>query len=162
MASKVLKMKLWPDETGATKWKQSVQDIEGEVLCGSLSRHSITLSVLRLIVSQFTLLASTKKGNKPDFHGAAGGNHARELYDHFYAKVQELYDPAKVKNGVFQAMMEVNIQNSGPVSVDYSSRDEAVTIEIETNPAKTQQDAKKAETSAESEQGDKGRLAKKS
>lgn len=57
-------------------------------------------------VSQFTLLASTKKGNKPDFHGAAGGEQARELYDHFYAKVQELYNPMKVKNGVFQAMME--------------------------------------------------------
>ena len=58
------------------------------------------------IVSQFTLLASTKKGNKPDFHGAAGGDQARELYDRFYAKVQELYDPGQVKNGVFQAMME--------------------------------------------------------
>jgi len=57
-------------------------------------------------VSQFTLLASTKKGNKPDFHGAAGGEQAKELYDHFYANVQELYDPVKVKNGVFQAMME--------------------------------------------------------
>ena len=57
-------------------------------------------------VSQFTLLASTKKGNKPNFHGAAGGEQAKELYDHFVAKVQELYDPEKVKNGVFQAMME--------------------------------------------------------
>ena len=51
-------------------------------------------------------MASTKKGNKPDFHAAAGGEHARELYDSFYAKVQELYDADKVKNGVFQAMME--------------------------------------------------------
>ena len=57
-------------------------------------------------VSQFTLLASTKKGNKPDFHGAAGGNHAQEMYEHFYTKVQELYSLEKVKNGVFQAMME--------------------------------------------------------
>ena len=89
MASKVLKMKMWPDETGGT-WKHSVQDIKGEVLC----------------VSQFTLLASTKKGNKPDFHGAASPEHARELYDRFYERVQELYDVEKVKNGVFQAMME--------------------------------------------------------
>ncbi|MDI1485249.1 MAG: D-tyrosyl-tRNA(Tyr) deacylase [Ramalina farinacea] len=79
MASKVLKMKMWPDENGGT-WKQNVQDIKGEVLC----------------VSQFTLQASTKKGNKPDFHGAAGSEQARELYDLFYGKVQELYDPAKV------------------------------------------------------------------
>ena len=62
-------------------------------------------------VSQFTLLASTKKGNKPDFHGAAGGEQAREMYDLFYAKVEELYDPEKVKNGVFQAMMEGEFRN---------------------------------------------------
>lgn len=57
-------------------------------------------------VSQFTLLASTKKGNKPDFHGAASGEQARELYDKFYGKIQELYETDKVKNGIFQAMME--------------------------------------------------------
>ena len=51
-------------------------------------------------------MASTKKGNKPDFHSAAGEDQARELYDSFYTKVQELYDPSRVKNGVFQAMME--------------------------------------------------------
>ena len=62
--------------------------------------------MLNITVSQFTLLASTKKGNKPDFHGAAGGEHAKELYEHFFSAVQKLYDPAKVKNGVFQAMME--------------------------------------------------------
>ena len=64
------------------------------------------------IVSQFTLLASTKKGSKPDFHGAAAPEHARELYDQFYGKVQELYDAEKVKNGVFQAMMEGTISSS--------------------------------------------------
>lgn len=66
-----------------------------------------------IIVSQFTLLASTKKGNKPDFRGAAGGDKARDLYDRFFAKVQELYDPQKVKNGVFQAMMQVGLVNDG-------------------------------------------------
>lgn len=126
MAAKVLKLKMWPDETGGT-WKQNVQDIKGEVLC----------------VSQFTLLASTKKGNKPDFHGAAGGEEARDLYDHFFAKVQELYEPEQVKNGVFQATMEVNIQNSGPVGLDYTSHDEVVTLEIDTNPHKGQDRDKK-------------------
>ena len=81
---------------------------------------------LRMQVSQFTLLASTKKGSKPDFHGAAGGEKAKELYDHFYAKVQEIYNPEKVKNGVFQAMMEVGLVNDGPVGVDYRCEDGAV------------------------------------
>ena len=57
-------------------------------------------------MSQFTLLASTKKGSKPDFHGAAGGSQAKELYDYFFAKVQDLYVADKVRNGLFQAMME--------------------------------------------------------
>ena len=51
-------------------------------------------------------MASTKRGSKPDFHGAAGGEQARELYEHFVAKIQEMYEKEKVKNGVFQAMMQ--------------------------------------------------------
>lgn len=82
------------------QWKKNVQDIDGEVLC----------------VSQFTLLASTKKGNKPDFHGALGGDEAKRLYHYFFDKVQQGYAAAKVKNGVFQAMMEVALVNDGPVS----------------------------------------------
>lgn len=66
-------------------------------------------------VSQFTLLASTKKGSKPDFHGALGGDEAKRLYDHFYQNVQRGYLADKVKNGVFQAMMEVALVNDGPV-----------------------------------------------
>lgn len=68
-----------------------------------------------MAVSQFTLLASTKKGNKPDFHGAMGGDDARKLYEYFYSKVQEGYVAEKVKNGVFQAMMQVSLVNDGPV-----------------------------------------------
>ncbi|KAL9103405.1 MAG: hypothetical protein Q9163_001544 [Psora crenata] len=149
MASKVLKMKMWSDESGVKdvklieflrQWKKSVQDIKGEVLC----------------VSQFTLMASTKKGNKPDFHDAAGLEQARELYDHFYASVQALYDPSKVKNGVFQAMMEVNLQNSGPVSVNYTSLHEAVTLEIETSTPKGQEKDRAQEMKdAKDEKGNK-------
>ena len=72
------------------------------------------------------MLASTKKGTKPDFHGAASGEQAKELYDHFFAKVQDLYETEKVKNGVFQAMMEVGLVNDGPVGVDYRSENGAV------------------------------------
>ncbi|KAK4552622.1 D-tyrosyl-tRNA(Tyr) deacylase [Recurvomyces mirabilis] len=106
MASKVLKMKLWEDDQGG-KWKKNVQEIEGEVLC----------------VSQFTLLASTKKGNKPDFHKSAPPTKGKELYDHFISNVRKLYAEERVKDGVFQAMMDVGLVNDGPV-----------TIEIETNP----------------------------
>lgn len=60
---------------------------------------------LTMEVSQFTLLASTKKGSKPDFHGALGGDQARELYQHFVSKVQQGYQADRVKDGVFQAMM---------------------------------------------------------
>lgn len=67
-------------------------------------------------VSQFTLLANTKKGSKPDFHGAMGGEQAKELYQRFVTKVGEGYNPEKVKDGVFQAMMEVALVNDGPVS----------------------------------------------
>ncbi|KAK0733318.1 D-Tyr tRNAtyr deacylase-like domain-containing protein [Lasiosphaeria miniovina] len=98
MAAKVLKMRLWDDDERG-RWKRSVQDINGEVLC----------------VSQFTLLASTKKGTKPDFHGALGPEEARDLYQYFFSKVQEGYDAKKVKDGVFQAMMEVALVNDGPV-----------------------------------------------
>ena len=121
MASKLLKLKLWDDDHGGrvnkrlqclgpqaissrtlifiTQWKKSVQDINGEVLC----------------VSQFTLYAGTKRGNKPDFHKSAGGAKAKELYDSFLLKTSELYDSSKVKDGVFQAMMDVALVNDGPV-----------------------------------------------
>ena len=80
-------------------------------------------------VSQFTLLASTKKGSKPDFHGAANGEKAKELYDAFYSRIQELYEPTRVKNGVFKAMMQVGLVNDGPVGVDYRSDDGVVKLD---------------------------------
>lgn len=78
-------------------------------------------------------MGSTKKGNKPDFHGAADGEKAKELYEYFYSRVRDLYAPERVKNGVFQAMMEVGLVNDGPVrdedtpiGVEYRSEDGAV------------------------------------
>jgi len=105
LASKILKVKLWPDETSNGSWKRSVQDIQGEVLC----------------VSQFTLLAQIKKGNKPDFHNAADIESARKLYDYFFRRVRDLYHPERVKNGVFQAMMEVELKNDGPVTIEVNT-----------------------------------------
>ncbi|KXT14835.1 hypothetical protein AC579_4092 [Pseudocercospora musae] len=106
MAAKILKVKLWDDDEGG-KWKKNVQEIDGEVLC----------------VSQFTLYATTKKGNKPDFHRSAPAAKAKELYDTFFGQVRKLYREDRVKDGIFQAMMDVGLVNDGPV-----------TIEIETNP----------------------------
>lgn len=77
-------------------------------------------------MSQFTLLASTKKGNKPDFHKSAAGDKARELYTAFFKKVQELHDADKVKDGIFQAMMDVALVNDGPVGVDFLCEDGVV------------------------------------
>ncbi|KAK6001566.1 hypothetical protein QM012_002897 [Aureobasidium pullulans] len=119
MANKILKAKLWDNDEGG-KWKWGVKDIEGEILC----------------VSQFTLLASVKKGNKPDFHKSANGEKAKELYDQFFKKVQALYQADRVKDGVFQAMMDVALVNDGPVGVDYTCEDGAVTIQIDTDPPK--------------------------
>ncbi|KAJ2903037.1 putative d-tyrosyl-trna deacylase protein [Zalerion maritima] len=101
LAAKVLKMKLWDDDEGG-RWKRNVQNIGGEVLC----------------VSQFTLLASTKKGNKPDFHGAMGGDNAKRLYQYFVEKIEQGYTTERVKDGVFQAMMEVALVNDGPVTLE--------------------------------------------
>jgi D-tyrosyl-tRNA(Tyr) deacylase len=76
-------------------------------------------------VSQFTLLASTKKA-RPDFHRSAGPERAKELYSAFFTNVQELYDAQKVKDGIFQAMMDVELVNDGPVGLNYTSEDGAV------------------------------------
>lgn len=76
-----------------------------------------------MAVSQFTLLASVKKGNKPDFHKAAAGQKAKELYQAFFKKVQDTYEPAKVKDGIFAAMMDVQLVNDGPVGLDYTCLD---------------------------------------
>ena len=100
LASKIMKMRLWPDDSQA-QWKKNIQDIDGEILS----------------VSQFTLYGSTKKGNKPDFHGAAKPEKARELYDHFVESMKGTLGESRVKDGVFQAMMEVALVNDGPVTL---------------------------------------------
>ncbi|RCI15869.1 hypothetical protein L249_1930 [Ophiocordyceps polyrhachis-furcata BCC 54312] len=121
IASKVLRMKLWDDETGG-RWKKNVMDIGGDVLCG---RPSVSARVSKQkidrrtpTVSQFTLLARTKKGTKPDFHGAMNPEEAGRLYHYFVRKVGEEYEASRVKDGKFQAMMEVALINDGPVTLE--------------------------------------------
>jgi len=95
------------------------------------SREIITYSKLSALtvvvseVSQFTLLASIKK-NSPSFHHSAAPAKGKELYDAFMSQVRSLYREDRVKDGIFQAMMDVGIVNDGPVGVDYRCEDEAV------------------------------------
>lgn len=61
------------------------------------------------------MLARTKKGTKPDFHGAANPEDAKRLYEYFVSAVKKEYHPERVGDGRFQAMMEVALVNDGPV-----------------------------------------------
>lgn len=99
------------------------------VCCAHVALES-TWELINRTVSQFTLLATTKKGNKPDFHKSAPPIPAKELYDRFFAAVQAQYRPDRVKDGVFQAMMDVSLINDGPVGVDYSCEDGVVNLSL--------------------------------
>ncbi|KZL76929.1 D-tyrosyl-tRNA(Tyr) deacylase, partial [Colletotrichum tofieldiae] len=103
LANKVLKLKMWDDEAGG-RWKKTVQDIDGEVLC----------------VSQFTLFAKIVK-NRPDFRLSAPAEEAKKLYHYFLQKVQDSYAVDKVKDGRFQAMMAVSSTNDGPVTFELNT-----------------------------------------
>jgi len=82
----------------------SVQDVKGAVLA----------------VSQFTLAASTRKGNRPSFENAEAPEQAKRMYEAFVGRMQEARIP--VQHGVFGAMMEVALVNDGPVTIWIDSR----------------------------------------
>lgn len=73
-----------------------------------------------LCVSQFTLYHRLK-GNKPDFHLAMHGEQAQEMYSGIMKQLSEKYSSEKIKDGIFGAMMQVNIQNDGPVTLELES-----------------------------------------
>ncbi|EGW31524.1 uncharacterized protein SPAPADRAFT_62108 [Spathaspora passalidarum NRRL Y-27907] len=103
-----------PPET-ATKWygkpwAKNVVDIEGEILS----------------VSQFTLYGTIKKGTKPDFHKAAKGHHAIELYESFLDQLRQGLGQDKVKDGEFGAMMDVALVNDGPVTIIWDTKDMSI------------------------------------
>lgn len=104
MAQKLVKLRIFPDEAGVMN--RSVADTGGEIL----------------LVSQFTLYASTKKGNRPSWGRAAGGAISRPLFDGFVQRVsQALGKP--VPTGVFGADMQVSLVNDGPVTLLMDSRE---------------------------------------
>ncbi|MGO3237589.1 MAG: D-aminoacyl-tRNA deacylase, partial [Psychroflexus halocasei] len=95
---KLLKIRLFPSEGKAIN--ANISSVEGEIL----------------VVSQFTLYASTKKGNRPSFMDAAKPGLAEELYNYVVEQLQNQYHN-KVASGVFGADMQVSSINDGPINI---------------------------------------------
>ena len=104
LAGKVLRLRIFADENGAMN--RSVQDIRGALL----------------VVSQFTLCASTKKGNRPSFLKAAPPSTAEPMFDEFCSLLSMQMD-RPVERGVFGAHMIVNLVNDGPVTIWIDSKE---------------------------------------
>ena len=99
MTRKCLDLRLFPNESGDKLWQRSVMDIQGEIL----------------VISQFTLYGDCRKGRRPSFSDSASPAIAEKLYDRFILKLRQSSLP--VKTGQFGAMMQVKIENDGPVTL---------------------------------------------
>ena len=103
LVNKVLNLRIFDDANGVMN--RSLIDIQGALM----------------VVSQFTLLAATKKGNRPSYIRAANHSHAIPLYEAFIEKAQLLLG-SKVASGSFGAMMQVALENDGPVTIWIDSK----------------------------------------
>ncbi len=103
MAGKIVRLRVFPDADGVMN--RSVQEAGGEVLA----------------VSQFTLYASVKKGNRPSWSRAARGEVSRPLFERFVARLSAELG-REVQTGVFGADMRVALVNDGPVTLSLDSR----------------------------------------
>lgn len=101
LVKKVVNLRIFDDENGVMN--KSILDVGGSILS----------------ISQFTLYADTKKGNRPSYINAMGGENATKLYDEFNQKLGEY---VKVEKSVFGADMKVSITNDGPVTIILESR----------------------------------------
>jgi D-tyrosyl-tRNA(Tyr) deacylase len=99
MVRKCLELRLFPDESGGDRWIKSVQEINGELL----------------VVSQFTLYGDCRKGRRPSFDKSASPQVAENLYNRFVEKLRT--SGLRVETGKFGAMMQVSIENDGPVTL---------------------------------------------
>ena len=102
LVNKVLNLRIFDDEAGIMN--KSILDVGGSILS----------------ISQFTLYADTKKGNRPSYINALGGDKATVLYDEFNKKLKEYIH---VETGIFGADMKVSITNDGPVTILLESRE---------------------------------------
>ncbi len=103
LVNKVVNLRIFDDEAGVMN--KSLLDCKGELM----------------IVSQFTLMAATKKGNRPSYIRAAKHTHAIPLYESFIQKAQALLE-TPVATGTFGAMMKVTLENDGPVTLLIDSK----------------------------------------
>lgn len=103
LCKKIVQLRIFNDDND--KMNLSIQDIQGEIL----------------LISQFTLFASTKKGNRPSFIRSAKPEMAIPLYEKFIATLQNLL-PNKVQTGIFGADMKIELINDGPVTICMDSK----------------------------------------
>ncbi len=104
-AAKTAMLRIFPDDEG--RMNRSLEDVRGSAL----------------VVSQFTLAASTRRGNRPSFESAAQPEIARPLYERFVQALRER--GLVVATGSFRAMMEVELVNEGPVTILLDPREVA-------------------------------------
>jgi D-tyrosyl-tRNA(Tyr) deacylase len=106
LADRTVSLRIFPDSDG--KMNLSIEDVAGETM----------------VVSQFTLHADTRKGNRPSFIDAADPVLAERLYEEYVAALRRALGEGRVATGVFRADMLVEILNDGPVSIELKSRRE--------------------------------------
>jgi len=103
LAGKIARLRIFDDENGIMNL--SVQDIKGEIM----------------VISQFTLHASTKKGNRPSYIFAAKPDSAIPLYEKFLKAMAEQAN-CRIASGIFGAMMNISLTNDGPVTIIIDSK----------------------------------------
>ncbi|GER60657.1 D-aminoacyl-tRNA deacylase [Patiriisocius marinus] len=103
LSTKIYKLRIFNDEAGVMN--KSIKDIDGDII----------------VVSQFTLHASTKKGNRPSYLKAAKPDIALPLYHNFVAQIEKIMGK-KIQTGIFGATMNVALINDGPVTIIIDSK----------------------------------------